>query len=371
MNDRRVAFFLPSLAGGGAERVVANLALEFVDRGFEVDVVLQQAAGPYLAQVADRVRIVDLKARRMALCAAPLVSYLRQRRPRALLSGLTHGNIMAILSRRLAHVDTRVVVVEHNMVSLAARSARSMRARYMNILSRAVYRWADEIVAVSEGVADDLAATLRLPRARIEIVYNAVVTPEVLAKSREELEHPWFRAGEPPVVLGVGRLTQLKGFAALLRAFALVRRERACRLVLIGEGEERPYLESLGEDLGINEDVHMPGFVDNPYKYMARASVFVLSSIREGLPTVLIEAMACGTRVISTDCQSGPKVVLAGGKYGLLVPVGDVNALAAALSRALIGGNGFPLPQPDACSPFTPDVVVPRYVEIMLRRNRG
>lgn len=371
MNDRRVAFVLSSLAGGGHQRVVLTLAKEFAERGFDVDLVVERAEGPYLSQIPGKVGVVDLKAKRAALSLFPLVSYLRRRRPRALVSGSTHGNIMAILAWKLARVDTRMVISAHNTISVATRNSPHLRGRYVALLARLVYPCADAIVAVSKGAADDLVDKLRLPRAKVETIYNPVVTLELLEKAAEELDHPWFRYGEPPVILGVGQLTRQKDFPTLLRAFALVHKECAARLLILGEGEDRSSLESLIADLGITSDVEMPGFVDNPYKYMSRASVFALSSIFEGLPTVLIEAMACGTRLISTDCPSGPREILGGGKYGLLVPVGDVGALAAVLSETLADGSRVALPQPEAWSRFTPDVVLLKYEEIMLGRNRG
>ena len=200
-------------------------------------------------------------------------------------------------------------------------------------LMKIFYPRADGVVAVSKGVADDLAVVIGLPRERITVIYNPVVTPELLQKAQEPIDHPWFHPGEPPVILGVGRLTKQKDFPTLIQAFALVRKERPARLIILGEGEDRYELEELIRKLGIASDVDMPGFVDNPYKYMAYSTVFVLSSAWEGLPTVLIEAMACGCPVVSTNCHSGPAEILENGKYGKLVAVGD----AAGLAEAMVG----------------------------------
>ncbi len=346
--------------------IVANCLAE---QGLAVDLVLQRVEGCYLSQVSDKVTVVDLKAQSMALSLFPLVSYLRLRRPQAVLSSLTNANIIAILAKKLAKVDTRIVIRLDTILSVAARNPQSPQARFTPLAARLFYPRADGIIAVSEGAADDLAETIRLPRKRIDVIYNPVVTPELLGKANETVEHRWFQPGEPAVVLGVGRLTRLKDFPTLLRAFALVRKERAARLVILGEGEQRSSLEKLTEDLGITQDVDMPGFVDNPYKYMSRAAVFVVSSLCEGLCNVLIEAMVCGTRVISTDCPGGPKMILRDGKYGLLVPLGDVNALATAISRVLAGGSNVPAPQPEAWSSFTPDAIIPKYVDVLLRQD--
>jgi glycosyltransferase involved in cell wall biosynthesis len=184
-------------------------------------------------------------------------------------------------------------------------------------------------------VANDLAETTGIQRDKIKVVYNPVVSSELFSKSEEPLDHPWFSSGEPPVVLAVGRLTEAKDFPVLIRAFALVRKERPARLIILGEGAERPKLEALVRELGLNEDVIMPGFVDNPYKYMRNATVFVLSSAWEGFGVVLVEAMALGTAIVSTDCPNGPAEILEGGKWGDLVTVGDWRALASAILKRL------------------------------------
>jgi glycosyltransferase involved in cell wall biosynthesis len=203
------------------------------------------------------------------------------------------------------------------------------------VLARWLYPKAYKVVAVSQGVAADTARFYRLPLDKVEFIYNPVVTPELISLSMQPVEHPWFSPGEPSVILGVGRLTRQKDFSTLLRAFALVRRERPMRLVIVGDGEERARLCALAHQLGIDEDVLLAGFDANPYRYMRRASVFVLSSRWEGLPSVLIEAIACGTPVVSTDCPSGPREILEDGKWGKLVPVGDPDKLAEAIIDTL------------------------------------
>jgi len=200
---------------------------------------------------------------------------------------------------------------------------------------RCVYPWADAIVAVSNGVADDLSLTAGIPRERITTIYNPVVMPELHEKARAALNHPWFAPGTPPVLLGAGRLVAQKDFTTLIKAFARVRAVRPARLMILGEGEQRGSLEGLARELGVSADVTLPGFVLNPFPYMARASVFVLSSAWEGLPGVLIQALACGCPVVSTDCPSGPVEILENGKYGPLVPVGDDEVLAQAILSVL------------------------------------
>jgi glycosyltransferase involved in cell wall biosynthesis len=202
-------------------------------------------------------------------------------------------------------------------------------------LAKQFYRKADCIIAVSEGVADDLVSVAGLARSEIRVIYNPVVTPELVARAEEPLVHPWLVPGAAPVVLGAGRLSPQKDFATLLRAFAQVRAARPVRLIILGEGELRGQLEAQAAALGVSEDIQFPGFVDNPYAYMRRAGVFVLSSAWEGFGIVLVEAMACGAPVVSTDCPVGPAEILDGGRYGPLVPVGDGGALAQSILSML------------------------------------
>ncbi|MCE5274130.1 MAG: glycosyltransferase [Syntrophaceae bacterium] len=360
--DCRLAIFLPSLRGGGAERVMMNLANGFTGKGLSVDLVLVKAEGAYLKGVPDNVRVVDLDAGRVARSLPALVRYLRSERPGALLSAMNHANIIALWARSLAGTPTQVTISEHNNLSASMRNVPSRRARFMPWLMRCFYPLADSIVAVSKGVADDLASAIHMPRERITVIYNPVVTPELLQMAREPLDHPWFRPGEPPVILGAGRLTRQKDFSMLIRSFALVRKERPARLLILGEGGERRELEELAGTLGIAGDIDMPGFVDNPYKYMAGAALFALSSKWEGLSTVVIEAMACGTPVVSTDCPSGPREILMDGQYGSLVPVGNVEYFTRAVLKAL--EHPFK-PSFAWLDRFCPEYVMQKYLEVL------
>ena len=334
-NTPDLALFIPTLGGGGAERVFLNLANGFVERGYRVDLVLASAQGSYLSELDSRVQLVDFRLRlgkgRLALSLFPLIRYLRQRKPKVLLSALTEANIIAVLSRIFSFIPIRLFLSEHNTFSIAVKRRSFLKKLLLVFGLRILYRNVDGIIAVSDGVASDLKRIIGRAADKIKVIYNPVVTPEMIEKSEEPLEHPWFAPGEPPVILGCGRLTAQKDFETLIRAFALVRKETPCRLVILGEGEERQRLEEIIKDLGIEHDVDLPGFVSNPYKYMKRAAVFVLSSKWEGFGNVLAEAMAVGTPVVSTDCPSGPREILDIGKYGSLVPVGDVEALAEAI----------------------------------------
>ena len=364
--QERLAIFVPSMLGGGAERIALNLARGISERGYVVDLVLAEAQGPYLAEVPASVRVVDLKASRTLKSLPGLVRYLRRERPQAMLSMLGHANLIALWARRLADVPSRVVVSVRNTLSRSAQHSPSLRNSLMLKLIRRYYPWADGIVAVSKGVADDLSQVAGIARDRIQVIYNPIVTPALREKARAPLDHPWFMNGQAPVVLSVGRLTATnqKDFPTLIEAFAQVRRSRPARLMILGEGEQRANLEAMVKQLGLEQDVLLPGFVANPYPYMRRASVFVLSSRWEGLPGVLIEGLYCGAPLVATDCPSGPREILKDGQYGQLVPVGDVSGMARAIETSLDGETI--VPPHESWLPFETASVVGQYLDILL-----
>ena len=331
-----IAFFLMDLSGGGAEKAMLNLACGFAEQGLDVDLVLVQAEGPYLSQISPKVRTVKLESRRLLMSLPALVRYLKQECPVVLISTLEDTNMVALWAKRLAGVSTRVVVTVQNNLSREAQNGTRLKQKLTPyFLVPWFYPWADEIVAASRGVAEDLAQISGLPLEQIEVIYNPIVTPEFLKKIDENLNHPWFLPNQPPVILGVGRLEKQKDFPTLIRAFALVRQQYPARLMILGEGKERSNLEALVQQLNLAEDVIFPGFVANPYAYMVRASIFVLSSTFEGFGNVLAEAMAAGVPVVSTDCESGPAEILENGRYGKLVTVGDIDSMAEAIINTL------------------------------------
>jgi len=359
----KIAIFAPSLAGGGAERGAIKLAEGLARRGFDVDLVLAAAEGPRIQEIPADVRLVDLGARRVLGSLPGLVRYLRREKPHALASVLDHANIVALWARKLGRYPGRVVVIEQNTLSEAALNGKTRRDRVMPRLVRRFYPWADYVVGVSEGVADDLAQFVSLSPDKLRVISNPIVATEIGELARAPLNHAWFESDEP-VFVAAGRLRPQKDFPTLLRAFANVRSTRHARLVILGEGPERARLEALVDELGLTEDVSLPGATPNPYAYMARSTAFILSSRWEGLPTVLIEAMSCGAPVIATDCPSGPQEILAGGRYGTLVPVGDVAALAEAMEAALDGK--LARPPAESWNPYRIETVVDEYVPLLV-----
>ncbi len=329
----RLALFLPTLDDGGAERVMLQLGACFADRGHVVDLVVAIPGGPMESRIPPAIRLVDLAARRTMFALPALVRYLRRERPAALLSTLEHSNILAVLAASLARTKARVVLREASVL-LPADQMHGLRPYAQRALMRRFYRGADAIVTVSKSVEQDLIVGLGIPPAQIRTIYNPVVAPDLADKAAASLDDPWFQTDAPPVVLAVGRLASEKDFATLLRAFAEVRAQRSARLVILGEGKERAALEALARELRVDSDVRLPGYVDNPFCYMRRSAVFVLSSLFEGLPGALIQAMACGCRVISTDCPGGSREILeldASSARGALVPTQDPPRLARAI----------------------------------------
>jgi glycosyltransferase involved in cell wall biosynthesis len=328
-----VACFIPDLTDGGAQRAVVKLVGGMCQRGMAVDLVLVNREGVHLRSVDARARLVVLGGGRVATAMMPLARYMRRARPSALVSFLSHANVAAVAARALARVELRLALVEQNTVSAYRSNLR--RDRSIPAFVRHAYPRADAVVGVSSGVADDLVSNLGVPARKVSVIHNPVVDNALLEAANAPVGHTWFGDDSAPVLVASGRLTPQKDFPTLLEAFRLLRSKVAARLIILGEGEERGRLEALRDAMGLSGDVDLHGFVENPYGYMSRADAFVLSSRWEGLPTVLIEALACGCPVVATDCPSGPREILQGGQYGELVAVGDAAALCDAMARIL------------------------------------
>jgi glycosyltransferase involved in cell wall biosynthesis len=362
----RISIFLQSLQLGGAERAMLTLAEGLTRNGCQVDFLLVVKRGELLADVPGTVRLIELgtvsrtmllphlvglpmrtlrvllpvllknKQPKVVRSLPKLIRYLRSAEPDALLTTLPNNNLVAVWAKWLCRPRTRIVVCEGNTTSkeVSACASNPFDGKWP-ILIKEWYPRADGIVAVSDGVAGDLSQVSGLPPERITTIFNGVDLRRLDELAAAPVADPWFEVDAPPVLLAAGRLAPQKDFPNLLKAFARVRSRREVRLVILGEGPERARLESLAADLGIAADVKMPGAVLNPFSYMARARLFVLSSAWEGLPTVLMEALACGCPIVSTDCPSGPREILDGASFGELVRVGDDMALAEAILRAL------------------------------------
>jgi glycosyltransferase involved in cell wall biosynthesis len=276
----------------------------------------------------------------LPMTALGLVRHLRKMTLDSMLSIGYSGNVPSILAKRLLRGRLPLVALEgiHLSAALHFSGDLGIEAKlYLGLIKQLVKRFyplADAVVARSKGVAEDLVQNMKVPRERVHVIYNPT-DPEIEAKAQEPFEHPWFKNSKIPVILCVARLAPEKDLPTLIRAFSVVRKERPAKLAILGEGSERAKLEALVKELGLEGDVWMPGFVDNPFKFMKRATVFALSSKFEGFGMVIAEALAVGTPVVSTDCPSGPAEILGGGKWGKLVPVGDHEKLAEAILETI------------------------------------
>ena len=355
---QHIAIYLPSLQGGGAERVMAVLANGFAERGHRIDLVLANAEGPYIRDISDAVRIVDLGNRRVLTSLGPLARYLRREKPDAILSALNHANIVAILAHMLARARCRLLVSERNSVS---RMGANGTERIIRSLMRWLYPRADRIICVSRGIQDELVKDLGLPKHKLCTIYNPLVVDGIRRQSAPAPDHPWFGAGKPPVIIAVGRLTKQKDYPMLLRAFAHLRTSRDAKLVILGEGKDRSSLSESASRLGLLDDVDFVGYQENPFPWMAAAQLYVMSSAWEGLPGALLQAMACGTPVVSTDCPSGPSEILEDGRWGRLVDVGDDIGLARAMAATL--DDRAPPQVRDRADAFRVEYALDNYIE--------
>ena len=331
----KIAIFLADLGGGGAERVMINLANGFIACGLSVDLVLVYKEGPYLQQLAPEIKVIELSASKLITSVFGLANYLQQSQPEVLLTALEDTNIVAICASWLAKVKTRVYVTVHNNLSQESLNATNLKRKYVPRIIRWFYPHCDRVIAVSQGVADDLGNFGIAPE-QIKVIYNPIFQPDLPQKAAEPIDFPWLEASNSPVILGVGRLEAQKDFLTLVKAFAQVKTQVPARLLILGEGSQKQELMDLASSLGLSEaDITFPGFVDNPFAYMQRASVLAMSSTWEGFGNVLVEAMGLGTSVVATDCPSGPAEILAAGEYGQLVPVKDPQAMANAIFKTL------------------------------------
>jgi glycosyltransferase involved in cell wall biosynthesis len=333
----RICIFITTFGDGGVERMLVNLARGLSGLGTAVDFIVKHTDAPYLDRLPPEVRLIEFSPGKPAARVRELLQYLEQNRPDALISAKGRDDVVAMRAKARTNVPTRFYLRPGTAVSerLRARKVNPLRRWLTMRRMRWLYRATDGVIAVSEGVAGEIIQATGIDPGKVRVVRNPNITPELYALAAAPLEHPWFATGQEPVLLGIGGLRLQKDFPTLLRAFARVNKQRPCRLMILGKGHLHDSLLELARELGISDRVALPGFMDNPYAYLSRAAMFVLSSLWEGSPNVLTEALALGTPVVATDCHSGPREITRNGKYGPLVPVGDVDALARAILATL------------------------------------
>jgi glycosyltransferase involved in cell wall biosynthesis len=321
---------------GGAEMSMASVARGLQQKGLRVALVVYGRRTDLIQDTTNSgVEIIRLNAIRTLTIIRPLYKMIQERRPTTLITALTHTNIVSTLVAYIARRETRIIVTEHGQKCLDPNLLNGMEKFFLPKLAGLVYMLADEIVAVSNGLAGFIMDNI-LPWSRkkpVRVIYNPVVPTEQPKPAAPP--HPWLTPEHPPVVISAGRLENDKKFSLLMRAFGRVARKRPCKLIILGEGSERKMLQTLITDIGMGEHILMPGFVHNVNDWLQNASVFVCSSLFEGFGNAIVEAMACGLTVVSTDCPYGPVEILDHGRYGRLVPSGDVELMATAIEDAI------------------------------------
>jgi glycosyltransferase involved in cell wall biosynthesis len=346
------------------EKMVSNLLTGFADQGIAVDLLPVVRAQRHMPDCPPSIRVIELGTRHTALAVPAVARYLRQESPDVLLAVRDRGIRSALQARSLAGIAVPIVGNLHTNLS-AALEQRGPLARWWRLRSaRACYRRLRRIIAVSEGVAADTRRLAGLPDERVVAIPNPVLTQDFQQRAAEPPPAGILPASHTPLIVGSGRLTLQKDFPTLIRAFAQVRAQRPCHLLILGEGGLRPELETLVHTLGLKDAVSLPGFLDNPFPCMAAARLFVLSSRWEGSGNVITEALALGVPAVSTDCPSGPAEILGYGRFGRLVPVGDASALAEAMLATL----DDPLPAQvlrDAVADYSVTRSAARYLEVL------
>ena len=331
---KKIAFLISDLEGGGEEKILTISANSLANQGYQIDVVLCHARGVYLKRLLPGIKIVNLTVE-PRISVLEIHKYLKHHQPDILISTTDALNWNAIIAKILSRTSTKVITRISTTISKQIKP--SLKRVLLKIFSTIIYPFADQIITVSYESEKDFLRFTRVDRERVRTIYNPAIIPDLSELANLPPDHRWLGNNKPPVILGVGRLHRHKNFPNLIRAFKLVLAQHDARLLILGEGGERGYLEQLVGDLNLKAYVSMPGFEMNPYPFMKNAAVFALSSDVEGLPTALIEALACGCQSVSTTCSSGPYEILEGGRHGYLVTVDDPHALAKAILRILAG----------------------------------
>lgn len=335
-----MAFFLPSLEPGGAERNVVNLVNNFDKKKYAVSLVLGRAEGDFIKEISKSIPVIDINSSYGSLSLLfKLIKYFKKEKPDIFVSSFSRINIISILARGLSQSKTKIIATEHAVFSSLPVIAKTFWHRifarfFLPAISRFIYPKAELIICVSKGIAEDISKAINC-RGRIKTIYNPIVNDKIYKLAQEPVNHPWFSDYKIPVIVAAGRLVKCKDYPNLFRAFGIIFQKQPVRLVILGRGPEKYKLKQLADELGLSKNIAFLGFQENPYKYMKKASVFVLSSLQEGFGNVIVEAMACGAPVVATDCPTGPGEIIENMKSGILVPVGDEKSLAAAILKIL------------------------------------
>jgi glycosyltransferase involved in cell wall biosynthesis len=379
--SKKVALLVHNLEEGGMQTVCLNLLQAFIQQPeIEVELILSNQTGNFLDRVPDNTKVTNLNLP-FRLClqyilnlSIALSKHLRQSKPDFILSNLPFINFVTLIAKFFSRTKVSTILVEHTIPlnqQLQREKNQKINKRFVNIVTitmRLLYPYANHIVVPSHGMAKELHQVLGFKPnnpSNLKVIYNPVVDKHLHQKSQVRLDHPWFQKNQPPVFLAVGRLTPQKDYATLIHAFKALKQEMPARLMILGDGDLRIQIEKLIQDLDLETDVLLSGFVDNPYALMSRATAFVLSSVWETFGVVIVEALACGCPVIATDCNYGPAEILSNGKYGILVPSQNSKALAEAMKNILKASNWDKKELQNRADEFSLNQAANQYLKIM------
>jgi glycosyltransferase involved in cell wall biosynthesis len=359
-----IAFYLPNLEGGGAERAIVAVANHVAALGVTVDLVLGEAVGPYLTEVSPKVQLVNLSSRDKLRVLLSLMRYLRQHRPSVVMSSMDLPNIQMILAAKLTGFEGRTVISQRATIAPVYAEVGVMRRLVYGLWIRCIYRMAEVIISNSRAAAAELVRSFGIPHNQIVTINNQVDIDRLTRLSTEDLSDVWLTQRKAPLIISVGSLTPRKDMESLIRVMVIVRDTCEARLVILGEGSQRQRIEQLVTELDLSTCVYMPGFDVNPYKWMRRADVVVSASQAEGFPNIVAEALALGKRIVATDCPGDTSELLENGRWGRLVPVGDPASMASAILASLDDPN-----PPDGrirAADFTPEKTTRAYLDVLL-----
>lgn len=365
MNKIEIVFYLNAISDGGQCKVILDVAYGISNFGYSVTFLYSKITSDiFITEKIKKssIKFIDLNVKLRLNAVYPLTNFLKTHQPDIIISGGSDNNCVVVLSKILAKSEAKVIISEHASLTSILKNTKKPYVKALPILMQALYPHADAVIAVSKGVSTDISRIIRLPIDRIKVIYNPVIHKELLDMSKEALSHPWFLDKKDPIIIAAGRLSYEKGYINLINAFHIISENTTCRLLILGEGPQRYELQNKIDSLNLSDKVQLYGRVNNPYAYMSSADLFVLSSLWEGFGNVLVEALACNTPVVSTDCPHGPREILEDGKWGKLVPIEDSEALAKAMLDTLNS------PRQDVfkrAEEFTHDKSIARYVEVI------
>ena len=358
----KLAIFISSFRGGGAEKVAVNLANEFVKCGKSVEIITISNDGPLKVNVSKKVKIISFNKSRAIYALPNLITYLRSEKPSAILTVMDHINIIGILGNLLSQSNTKICISIHTNLHYEFIKNSSAKKKAMLFFIKSLYQKAHKIISVSKSGAKDISMIANIPIDKIDVIYNPILSDDFFKISNKKVEDKWINTVKLPLVISAGRLSEEKDFITLIRAFKLVLNEIDCRLMIFGEGDQKSKLECEIKKLGLCSKIKLKGFVDNLPAYINHSDLFVMTSKVEGFGNVLVEAMALNVPIVSTDCPTGPREILE--NSDCLASVGDVEGVAKKMLDSLKGGKALNY-SPDRVNDFNINSIVNSYLNLL------